>query len=123
MATIAPRGGAKTPGELGNNPLSKNNLTEDYARYCQDAHAILRGMGLELHAAGVLIRRRIKDSGSGVEKFQLAGQARKAARPMMRAADQANSAADGVLRAWRDFLHVITEIMAARGAKARGGRH
>lgn len=120
MATVAPRrSGIKGPADLAQMEIRGGpHLNEDYAAWCQAAHDVNRAMALEMHAVALRVRRKMGEGATGIEKFTVKSQARRAVRPLLAAADKANEAADGVLRGWRMYLHVVTEIMAAR---TRGG--
>lgn len=124
MVTVAPRrSGIKGPADLAQMEIrGGRDLNKDYAAWCQAAHDINRAMALEMHAVAIRVRRKMAEGTSGIEKFTVKSQARRAVRPMLAAADRANEAADGVLRGWRMYLHVVTEIMTARNAKAGGHR-
>jgi len=118
MATTTVR----TPQALGGMPLRGKQITEDVHAWTQAAHSLQVQMAMELHTFAILLRRKIKGNGKGrpVEKFQRASAARQATRPLVRAANQAHDAATGILRFWRTYLRVATELQAAgRGKRQR----
>jgi len=102
-------------------PLRGKQITEDVRAWTDAAHKLQVQMAMELHTFAVLLRRKIKGSGKGspVDKFQRAAAARRATRPLVRAANQAADAATGVLRFWRSYLHIVTELQAGRRGQAR----
>ena len=115
-------GGARTPAALGNMPLRGKQITEDVRAWTDAAHKMQIQMAIEMHTFAILLQRKIKTSGGktgAVDKFSRASAARRAARPLVRAANQAADAATGVLRFWRSYLHIVTELQAARRGQRR----
>jgi hypothetical protein len=122
MATvIAPRGKARSPHDLGTMPLRGKHMAEDTAAWVQAAHDLNRQLGLEMHAWAVLTRKMmVRAAGRGIGRFAAGTAARRAVRPLMRAASQADSAANGVLRFWKAYMAAAAEIQAAKDGQRRG---
>jgi hypothetical protein len=122
MATIAPRGTVRGPADLGKMEFRVDHISEDFAAYIQAAHDINRAMSLELHAASVLVRKKVQAGARkrGIDRFAAAQAARRSTRPLLKAASLCDSAANQCLRSWRAYLIVITEIQSKNG-RTRGG--
>jgi hypothetical protein len=119
MGIIAPRGSAKNPAALADMPLRNKKLSEDFAAVLQSCHDLNRAMAVVQHGFAVVVRRKIRDSAGLTDRFAAAQAARRATRPLYRAAARSNAAANANLRCWRSYHEAITALAAHKGRSRR----
>lgn len=118
MTTPAPTT-AKSPAQLGNMPFRAKRLTEDVNNWIRSAHALNIAMSVEQHAAAVVIRAKMRGAARGLDRFQASQAARRATRPLMRAASQSDAAAKSNLRCWRAYTIVAAELQQLKNRHRR----